>query len=82
MSKFLGDEVLHALWRQLSSEQRVALLALRHGCCEDITLGDVRYVRTALPEGRRPSIGLQQAPMALADYVAREMVANDREALR
>lgn len=76
MTRFMQDTVLHELWRQLSSEQRVALLVLHQGKPEDITLGDVRAIRIELPEENRPWIQVQ--PDDMADYLAREIVANDR----
>ncbi len=41
----LRDPVVHALWRALSTEQRMHLLALRHGRIGDITLHDIATVR-------------------------------------
>jgi hypothetical protein len=78
MTKFMGDDMLHRLWTGLTSEQRVALLALRHGRPCDITLGDIQFVRANMPS--TPSTWTVMAH-DLND-VAEQIVANDREALR
>jgi hypothetical protein len=77
----LWDEVLHALWRLLTTEQRVALLVLHPGCPGDITLGEIRAIRVERP-ARREFTSLQNMGYAAADAAARVLVANDREALR
>ena len=50
----LRDFAIHAIWRSLSTEQRMSLIALRSGRIGDVTLGDIERVRRWLPEPPRP----------------------------